>query len=124
MFSPNDTSNRLEKLVPKENHLVSVMEKLSREYKIEAWDKLTPGHIHGFLVHLPNGWTVSVQFGPGNYGTNYDASFMSPPKQAWHATEAECWAHNKDHSQHYPDNPEGWLTISKVLLFIEEVAQK
>lgn len=32
--------------------------------------KLTGGH--GFHVTFENGWTVSVQFGGGNYCSNYD----------------------------------------------------
>ena len=29
----------------------------------------------GFHIVFPNGYGVSVQFGPGNYGSNYDAPF-------------------------------------------------
>ena len=29
----------------------------------------------GFKVTFDNGWTVSVQFGPGNYCDNYDMPF-------------------------------------------------
>lgn len=31
----------------------------------------------GFQIVLDNGFTVSVQFGPGNYGSNYDLDFIA-----------------------------------------------
>lgn len=34
----------------------------------------------GFRVTFENGYTVSVQFGPGNYGSNYNLGFESMGK--------------------------------------------
>lgn len=31
----------------------------------------------GFHIRFDNGYTVSVQFGPGNYGSNYDMSYFA-----------------------------------------------
>jgi hypothetical protein len=30
----------------------------------------------GFSISFPNGYTVSVQFGPGNYSSNYNLSML------------------------------------------------
>lgn len=44
----------------------------------------------GFHVTFENGYTVSVQFGPGNYAGNYNAPFRSaPPKGGWESRTAE-----------------------------------
>ena len=50
----------------------------------------------GFRITFENGWTISVQFGPGNYCDNYNMSFMPDPKEASRtagengSTTAEC----------------------------------
>lgn len=31
----------------------------------------------GFQIKFENGYTVSVQFGPGNYGSNYSLDFIA-----------------------------------------------
>lgn len=43
----------------------------------------------GFQVKFDNGYTVSVQFGPGNYGTNYNADFMTNMNKPQSADTAE-----------------------------------
>ena len=44
----------------------------------------------GFQLRLPNGWTVSVQFGAGNYGSNKDAGYTDARGQSfWEAGTAE-----------------------------------
>lgn len=58
--------------------------------------KITDGK--GFHITFGNGWTVSVQFGPGNYGSNYDMSFFPDPMEQYRqagrigATSAEIAA--------------------------------
>lgn len=42
----------------------------------------------GFHITFPNGVTLSTQFGPGNYGDNYDESFFTEKKD-WESNEAE-----------------------------------
>ena len=51
----------------------------------------------GFQLDLPNGVTVSVQWGPGNYSDNNNAGFDAPGKTAaageeWGSNLAECAA--------------------------------
>lgn len=44
----------------------------------------------GFHITFENGYTVSVQFGPGNYADNYGASFRdAPPPRGWQSSTAE-----------------------------------
>ena len=47
----------------------------------------------GFQLTLGNGWTVSVQFGAGNYGSNRDADFNAARKEEfWKSNTAEIAA--------------------------------
>lgn len=43
----------------------------------------------GFQIQLDNGYTVSVQFGPGNYGSNYNLDFMTNLDKPMVADSAE-----------------------------------
>lgn len=46
----------------------------------------------GFHITFPNGYTVSVQFGPGNYSDHYDECDYEAPrtsKKGWSSTLAE-----------------------------------
>ena len=45
---------------------------------------------HGFHIGFDNGYTISVQFGPGNYCEQYDASFDAPKSSYfWKSKDAE-----------------------------------
>jgi len=46
----------------------------------------------GFHITLENGWTVSVQFGPGNYADNYDAGIGRDERASGErgSSTAEC----------------------------------
>lgn len=43
----------------------------------------------GFQITFDNGYTVSVQFGSGNYGSNYNADFVAEMGKPQSATLAE-----------------------------------
>lgn len=43
----------------------------------------------GFQIKLDNGYTVSVQFGAGNYGSNYDLNFIDNMNKPMVADSAE-----------------------------------
>ena len=51
---------------------------------------------HGFHITFENGWTISAQFGPGNYCDNYDMCIGEEDQLAGEqgSTTAECaiWA--------------------------------
>ncbi len=83
------------------------------------------GH-KGFKIQFPNGNTVSVQWGPGNYcnPTHEDgrgAEFDAPSKSdSWASTTAEVAAWDKEGKWHNfgSDNVDGWLTSEEVLKFL------
>lgn len=54
----------------------------------------------GFHITFENGYTVSVQWGPGNYCDNHDVRIYpeEPPKLGWESREAETavWAEDRD----------------------------
>jgi hypothetical protein len=51
----------------------------------------------GFHITFKNGWTASVQFGPGNYCSNHDIWEFDAPKNAevWESYDAEVAAWEK-----------------------------
>jgi hypothetical protein len=64
----------------------------------------------GFRVDFPNGWTVSVQWGAGNYGDNHAAMSRQRPAEGWSSRTAEVasWRTNaRDAEAWYDGNPNG-----------------
>lgn len=81
----------------------------------------------GFQMVLPNGYTVSIQFGPGNYADNPDrgdfrkeAAYMESKVANCAAGSAEVLAWDKDGKDY--GQAKGWLTPAEVLAYINEVA--
>ena len=87
----------------------------------------------GFQLDLPNGVTVSVQWGPGNYCDNNNAGFDAPGKTAaageeWGSNLAECaafitgsdlsWISVPGYTDVGGDDVCGYLNVSQVLDFI------
>lgn len=73
----------------------------------------------GFHIKFDSGYTVSVQFGPGNYGSNYDMPYGPtrgetpvPP-----AETAEIAVFNPDHEMILLDDDQvdGYISADKVL---------
>ena len=80
-------------------------------------------HGKGFHITFENGWTISVQFGFGNYCANRDMSpSMEKELRVLECSNAEVWAWKEE--EHKPENPEGWLNPKEVLAFINEVANR
>ena len=92
----------------------------------------------GFHMDLPNGVTVSVQFGPGNYCDRRFAPLNAPTEAAanhehWEADQAECAAYLTDAEgtewvavpgftgEH--DDVCGWLDAQGVLNFINAASK-
>ena len=82
---------------------------------------------NGFHITFENGWTVSVQFGNGNYCDNYNHDMMSrdpvPPSAnaevaAW-PDRAGAWHRFAD-----GDTVRGCMTPAEVLAFMNEIAAK
>lgn len=81
----------------------------------------------GFHITFPNGYTISVQFGGGNYGTNYDFQIGEEKNErnlradtvetAWWGPDGEMQAEGDD-----GDNVQGYQTIEQVWERMQRVA--
>jgi len=88
----------------------------------------------GFQMKFANGWAVSVQWGPGNYCDNRNASFRAwsdnPCSESMvESTNAECAVFDPDGAMvNYFDGNEtqvnGWMDAADVLALMNEVAAK
>jgi hypothetical protein len=82
----------------------------------------------GFQLTFENGWTVSVQWGPGNYcdRQSSDVKDYDAPMKGdgfWTSTHAEVAAWNSDY-EWLPfdyDTVKGWLKTDEVAEFIAKV---
>ena len=83
----------------------------------------------GFQLTFENGWTVSVQWGPGNYCDRQgNPNAYNQPLEVktgfWASKNAEVAAWNSDH-EWLPfeyDTVKGWLTTDDVAAFVAKVA--
>jgi hypothetical protein len=76
----------------------------------------------GFHISFPNGWTISVQFGIGNYCGKYpydQRDYDAPSKsRTWESPDAEVaiWADGRD-----MHDPEGWqspLAVAELIALL------
>lgn len=78
----------------------------------------------GFHITFENGWTVSVQFGAGNYCDHHNTDKYH--ENAGHSKTAEIAAWDKAgawfHFEH--DTVDGYKTPAEVLAFINMIAAK
>lgn len=79
-----------------------------------------PMRSKGFHMTFANGWTVSVQWGSGNYCDNrsYSVGVSSDPLVS---NTAEVWRWDHNGSSHGED-VRGWLTADEVAAYIAETA--
>ena len=85
----------------------------------------------GFWFTFENGWTVSVQFGGGNYCANYDFQIGEERKtRGMESSNAEVAVFSPNgHMQRFGDDEDadtvaGYYTPAKVLALLNEVAAK
>ena len=88
---------------------------------------------YGFQLTLGNGWTVSVQFGAGNYGSNRNAGSFDARKQAfWNATTAEiaAWYGEREgtgtdnwYNFGNDDQVKGWCSADEVVRFLGMISK-
>ena len=73
----------------------------------------------GFQMTFENGWTVSVQFGAGNYCENRWNDVFDGSRSDTKCANAECarWYKGED-----MDEPTGWVTPDDVAKFIADTA--
>ena len=88
----------------------------------------------GFMLDFPNGWTASVQFGPGNYCTNRDNTRnpFSDHVQFLESNTAEiaAWVTDQRESANtrgwykFEDGQEvnGWQNVNSVMEFLNMVS--
>ena len=71
----------------------------------------------GFQITFDNGYTVSVQFGPGNYGSNYNADFvanMNKPQTA-SVVETALISPSGDFVPYQGEDVQGYVNADSVL---------
>jgi len=83
----------------------------------------------GFHITFANGWTGSVQYGPGNYSDNHHGDFSE--SGPWSSEKAETAAFKGDIWLGPDDKPlttgrtdvRGWQSAAQVLALMDCVAQ-
>ncbi len=77
----------------------------------------------GFQIKFDNGYTVSVQFGPGNYGSNYSLGFeeMGRPMIAASAETALIDPEGR-FVEYKGDSVQGHQTVNDVLALLNYAA--
>jgi hypothetical protein len=83
----------------------------------------------GFHMTFANGWTISVQFGPGNYSENYHGSFedfYTKRKPLPPSATAEIAIFNPEGEwfDFGGDKVKGWVSPDDVLKFMSKIARK
>jgi hypothetical protein len=88
--------------------------------------KITDGR--GFQMTFENGWTVSVQFGFGNYCENqYDSSTSAMCSKGYSgnvessSAEIAAWDRNGQWYDFGNDKVKGWVKADEVADFIDQV---
>ena len=81
----------------------------------------------GFSMTFKNGWTVSVQFGKGNYCFNQFEmeTAKEETKQQCQNAEIAAWDNNTDKWYSFNDDTvKGWVNADEVARFIVEIQRK
>ena len=83
----------------------------------------------GFHITFENGYTVSVQFGPGTYCDNYDKRFDDTEKCGeYGSSNAECavWKDDGDliECRGWGNTVKGWMTPDEILKLLKWAARQ
>ncbi len=82
----------------------------------------------GFQLTFANGWTVSVQFGAGNYCENRSFDVSSFEKHPTESTsvdaEIAAWDENGVWFDFGSDTVKGWCSANEVGAFIQTIQAK
>lgn len=95
--------------------------------KSRAFDEPADFRSRGFHLYLENRWIISVQWGDGAYGTNYNRTYNDPPtsfQEEVTTAEVAVFQENSDEMATFADGDtvQGWITAEQLLVFIDEVA--
>ncbi len=100
------------------------MENHTRGFEIRG----TNNGQRGYWTTFANGWTVSVQFGSGNYCENRSSDFSENADVPMRSDHAEIAAWDKDGNWHRfveeHDDVKGWQTPEQVAAFTTMIAAK
>lgn len=73
----------------------------------------------GFHITFPNGWTISVQFGIGNYCGKYpfdERDYDLPRKsESWQSPNAEVAIWADDRNMHEPDGWQSPMAVAELI---------
>ena len=85
---------------------------------------LTANENHGFQLTFANGWTVSVQWGMGNYceNKNLHRSLDIPSPDSCANAEVAAWDCNGVWFNFGYDTVNGWQSPDEVAAFVAQVA--
>lgn len=81
----------------------------------------------GFQMTFANGWTISVQFGGGNYCDNYNKLTTSDRETGERgSSDAEIAAFDKDGNWHQfgAESVKGYCSPDEVATFIADIAKR
>lgn len=78
----------------------------------------------GCWVKLPNGWTLSIQWGGGMYGSNKDEAIGAPDVPPALTAEIAAWQDDDGLVEWFDgDTVQGWVTMDRVLHIIDLLAE-
>lgn len=81
----------------------------------------------GFHITFPNGWTISVQFGPGNYCENYGGDFDKKSEAAEKGSstaETAYWGPDGEMVDEDGATVQGHQTVDQVMDRIARIRAK
>lgn len=88
----------------------------------------------GFMLDFPNGWTASVQYGPGNYCSNRESSrnpfsehveFLesnTAEVAAWITEDRESTTTRSWYQFEDGQDVQGWQNVEAVIRFLNKVS--
>lgn len=103
-----------------EKELVTALEKLSkpRPLSVRGEGFYITGK-KGFHIVFPNGYTISVQFGPGNYCANYDRYIGREEEvsgeQGSSTAETAYWGPDGKMIEEGGDSVQAYQTVAQVM---------
>jgi|TARA_R100000687_G_C6325316_1_gene106991 hypothetical protein len=92
----------------------------------------------GFQITFDNGWTISVQWGPGNYSDNQMEAWVGGDLSglhervtesttaeiaAWDADDAFWWDFSKGSRVKAGSSVKGWVKPDQLVGYMQEVSQ-
>ena len=89
----------------------------------------------GFCVTFENEWTISVQWGPGNYADNYDEPFTCQEREgallqskvaeiaAFNKAETMWWDFDEKKPVHSGGYVKGWVKPDELIGYMQDVSE-